>query len=305
MNVSCIAGITTYNPDMTRLKFNIDAIVTQVDIVLIVDNASSNISEIEAGFLDYPSVKIVKNKKNMGIAYAMNKIGEFALNNGYDWFLTLDQDSICPTNMIEMYSRYVNENVAIIAPYIDFNTSFISNLFHLKKKEIAKTHEVEIIKYAVSSGQFIQTNAWKKVKGFWEFLFIDYVDQEFCFNVTRNGYSILRVNFVKMQHEPGISVKIFGVQTAKQSAMREYYCARNSRLVYWLYRNEYLDGKRRKPMIVTIKRLANSILVREDTYEKIKAIFKGVIDAYLWKKDSKNLRIPFAVECVGDSDEQL
>ena len=41
------AGIVTYNPDITRLVENINAIYNQVDNVIIVDNNSKNIAEIE------------------------------------------------------------------------------------------------------------------------------------------------------------------------------------------------------------------------------------------------------------------
>lgn len=297
MNCNCIAGITTYNPNLERLYSNVEAIIGQVDKVIIVDNGSNNIDGIENTFSDFPDLLIIKNDENMGIAYAMNMIGMFARDNGYDWFLTLDQDSICPKDLINTYSKYTYKNVGIIAPHIQFNPSFISTLLHINKNENSDCEIIREVKYAISSGQFIQTKVWEEVDGFWEYLFIDYVDQELCFNISRRGYKILQITNVELSHEPGIPVKVFGISTAKQSAMREYYWARNSRLVYWLYKEEYMNAIENKPFWSTIKRVANVVLVHEDILDKLIAIMYGVIDAYIWKKQNKkDGRVPFNID---------
>lgn len=41
-----IAGIVTFYPNFERLKENIDAIVTQVDHVILVDNGSEDLKKI-------------------------------------------------------------------------------------------------------------------------------------------------------------------------------------------------------------------------------------------------------------------
>ena len=45
--VKTAAGIVTYNPEIERLQENLKAASKQVDFVLIYDNASKNIDEIE------------------------------------------------------------------------------------------------------------------------------------------------------------------------------------------------------------------------------------------------------------------
>ena len=41
------AGIVLYEPELKRLLENVTAIIRQVDTVIIVDNASSNIKEVK------------------------------------------------------------------------------------------------------------------------------------------------------------------------------------------------------------------------------------------------------------------
>lgn len=294
-----LAGITTYNPNLNRLKLNINSISRQMEMVMVVDNGSSNISNISNLVSEYDNVLLISNEKNMGIAYAMNVIGNYAVEHAYDWFLTLDQDSICPDNLIDTYVKYIDASIGIISPYIEFNQPFISKLLRLKEESSDSLNSrISDVGYSISSGQFIQTSAWQKIGGFWEYLFIDYVDQEICLNLTRNGYRIVRINDCTLAHEPGIPVKVFGIETAKQSAMREYYVARNSRLVYWNYPDEYKRAIKNRPFISTIKRIANSILVGEDVFAKLKAICCGVHDAFVWKSKHKHnkSRSPFGLK---------
>ena len=90
-----LAGIVLYNPDEDRLVENIQAVVGQVDETILIDNNSSNIEKIKkrVNELNY-NINIIENSKNNGIAFALNQILEYAIDNNYEWFLTLDQDSV-------------------------------------------------------------------------------------------------------------------------------------------------------------------------------------------------------------------
>ncbi|MCJ0892281.1 hypothetical protein [Rhodococcus sp. ARC_M5] len=61
------AGIVTFNPDVTKLQENLDAIVDQVDIVRVVDNNSSNIDEIRRLTDRYRTVVVMECSENRGI----------------------------------------------------------------------------------------------------------------------------------------------------------------------------------------------------------------------------------------------
>ena len=73
-----IAGIVLYNPDLGRLKENIESICKQVDKVILIDNGSDNIREIEDLIKKYLNCILLKNGENMGIAYALNQILKYA-----------------------------------------------------------------------------------------------------------------------------------------------------------------------------------------------------------------------------------
>lgn len=103
MNDSILAGIVTFNPNIQRLHENINFAVNQVKRVVIVDNGSNNINNIEKLVDNYSNIELLKLDENKGIAYALKQIMIYAIKNKYDWVLSLDQDSVCDNNLINIY----------------------------------------------------------------------------------------------------------------------------------------------------------------------------------------------------------
>ena len=117
------AGIVTYNPDIHRLRENISSIIRQVDHIVICDNGSRNINSIKEIIMSFP-IRVIELNENMGIAYALNKICEISIELGYEWVLTLDQDSVSPVNLIKKLAEYANRNdVAIVSPEIIYRNN--------------------------------------------------------------------------------------------------------------------------------------------------------------------------------------
>ena len=73
MEKKVAATIITFNPDMIRLKKNIEFALKQFSYIQIVDNNSQNSNEINNLCKDSKCLKYVKLDKNMGLAFALNK----------------------------------------------------------------------------------------------------------------------------------------------------------------------------------------------------------------------------------------
>lgn len=70
-NLKIGALIVTYNPEISKLFSNINAISQQVDRVVVVDNGSinyKNIIEVTNSF----NIKMINLGKNLGVAAAQN-----------------------------------------------------------------------------------------------------------------------------------------------------------------------------------------------------------------------------------------
>lgn len=155
MQILC--GIVTYNPNIKRLKENIDNIFFQVEDVCIVDNGSRNIDEIENLIKKYKNISLLKLNVNFGIAYALKKIMEYGNNNNYDWVLTLDQDSVANSNLISTYMKYIDiENLGMLTCNI-VDRNFVENNKSSK--------EYEDVRQCITSGALMNTTAYKDVVG--------------------------------------------------------------------------------------------------------------------------------------------
>lgn len=231
-----LAGIVLYNPDISRLRENINAIRNQVDCLLLIENGSFNLSYLDK-LKDFDNLILIKNKKSMGIAYALNQILGYAFSHGYQWVLTLDQDSVCEPNIINCYKQIADDSIGIIGCWIDDR--------NYKRDEswgIAKgTFETD---WVITSAAFTNVEAWKKCGGYDTPMFIDWVDWDICEAMRVAGFKILKTYKTKLIHENGegtylVKVRNHEMQVMNRPAFRYYYNFRNQ--VYMARKYKHLS----------------------------------------------------------------
>lgn len=290
MNIS--AGIVLFNPNVALLKKNVDALYTQVDKILLYNNGSQNFETVKNVFADYSNVIFKDGKENKGIAFALNKILDWADNEQYDWVLTMDQDSVCANNLIQEYSAHLNDkNIALLCPFILNNGKYTLNEY--KKLKLTETTEIVDPVKCITSGCLTNVKIAKKVRGFNNALFIDCVDFDLNCKVLEAGYRILQVNstyliqkmgkgkkirlFDKLQHLTGIRLFRRAKAIAVYPDNRLYYYARNTRYLRKTYRNH---GKRTSFSFVFIYYIYFSIFYPLDRsrIKMWKAMIKGFRD---------------------------
>lgn len=270
----CCAGIVTYNPDIERLRIVVKQVVNQVDEIIVVDNNSLNKNDIEAIAADYESLVFVCNKENEGIAHALNTIFEVAEQRGFEWVLTLDHDTICPDDMVKMLSEHCDkDNIGIVCPAVDYE--------NLEIKNISNGTRLSYPYACMTSGSLTNTSAWKKVGGFRDEYFIDFVDNEFCMKLGLSGFRIIRDNECVMHHQLGNACekKLFGVfkkNVSVHSPWRFYYMTRNNLLFIWEYRT-HLNVIKEYLKLCSI--LFSGLLYADDKSNTFFYIRRGVVDA--------------------------
>lgn len=272
--LKCIAGIVLYNPDLYRLKENITNIYSQVEMIVLVDNNSINFNEVKQLYDNYSKLHIISNSENRGVAAALNQIIYFCDENDMEWALTLDQDSVCPLNIIQEFKKYTSfEKVAIICPEI------IDRKIELIEKK-NKVKEFEIVKNCITSASLINVKICKELSCFDERMFIDYVDFDYCETVIKNDYKIIKVNTVSLLHQLGDSklINIFGKKIViyNHSPIRKYYFTRN--MIYYIKKHRDTINVSRTYFNL-IKRSLITICFESQKIRKIKMIFKGVRDS--------------------------
>lgn len=268
------SGIVLYNSELPRLLLSLDSISIQVDRVILVDNGSSNIEEICNAVTSFDNVLVVRNHENLGIATALNQICSIAYRDNAEWVLTLDQDTVCPNDIIEQLHRFGNiEEIGIVCPSVDYEGLNI----HMRPSD----GPVTCVYACMTSGSLTNVAAWKKVGGFRDDFFIDFVDNEFCMKLGLAGYKIVRNNNCIMHHQLGNVCKkrLFGVLKKKvsiHSPWRLYYMTRNNLLFIWEYKH-HLNIIKEYLKLCSI--IFPGLLYADDKKNTYSYIKKGIIDA--------------------------
>nr|WP_044087599.1 glycosyltransferase family 2 protein [Bifidobacterium bombi] len=277
MNIA--AGIVTYNPDIEDIKASVPRLMRQVQCVVVVDNGSDNVAQIEAELAPYERVVLLKNAGNLGVAAALNRVFEWSRGHGYDWVLTLDDDSQIPEDMVEKYGSELrgrmdgrHPRVGIVCPLLKNRRD--GTVFHSKRSRDE----------CITSGSLTSVAGWEAVHGFDEWLFIDGVDFDFSRRLVAAGYELVECSDVVMPHQIGESrsIHVLGHHPIiwNHAAFRQYYIQRNNPYIdYKLGTYSYLGSLRRM-----LTDMLFVIVGERDRPAKIRAMLRG------WKDGQRKIR---------------
>lgn len=255
------AVVVFFNPSkISNLKDNLLSYSAKLERVYIVDNSDSDNGSLVQ---DIKNCVYIPNGKNIGIAGALNIGCERALKDGFDFAMTMDQDSFFEDrdfdNYLSFFKSYSeNQEIQSFAPRLKMlkNNIAISKkirqnvLSPLKKKLLGRHYkltvtsleDIEYPKLVITSGNIINLEIWEKVGKFDETLFIDEVDTDFCRRLELFGYKIIRFNTVMLNHKIGeIRVTLFPKKTYHNN-FRFYYIIRNGFIQKKRYGNLLKDS---------------------------------------------------------------
>lgn len=228
-----IAGIVTlYNPTDKDID-NINTYIDDIDKLYVVDNTEGKDNKD----------RIPKNKKieyifkneNLGVATAMNMGAKKAIKEGYEWLLTMDQDTTfnpgVMDKMKEVIEKEDTKKVGIVCPW-----------HHTKLQDKKAATEYDDPHDVMTSGNLVNLDIWKKIGGYKDEFFIDGIDIEYCMNLHKNGYHILRINSIEIEHNLGdifyknIKGRLF--LCTNHAPIRRYYIMRNYHYIKDMYEND-------------------------------------------------------------------
>lgn len=271
MNI--LTGIVTFNPDIDRLRKNLSTVIIQDTDVLIFDNGSANYTDI-ANLASKLKCRVSHVNKNEGIAYGLRFIMDYAVQNHYDWVLSLDQDSISSKELIDKYKEHLgNPKVgALTCDIRDRNFVEIS-----EQNFLVGEQGVKQVQRCITSGCFMRVSAYTDTDGYDISMFIDFVDFDICYSLIRAGYKIMKIPFEGLLHEDGhgVNISFFGKRYIMyhKSAWRRFYMMRNE--IYLARKFPEIQS----PFITTLRCLWQVCLVfiyEEDKFAKLKNGLKGV-----------------------------
>lgn len=279
--VACI--IVSYNPDNGIIDC-FSSLINQVDKIYLVDNGSKKenlevLNNLKDSFRD--KVDLILNKENLGIATALNIGVKKALEDNYEWILTMDQDSKADKSMIStMIKTYLNINederreiLSIFPTFVDERIESLEDKSNIK--------EYEYVDAEITSGNLLRREAFDRVGFFDDSLFIDLVDTDFCMRLNEKSIKMIKVRDAILYHNLGESqgVKtLFGkFNTSNHSALRRYYMTRN-RFYTWEKYKDLDSFTLNRDKLLFKKEFVKIILGEKDKINKVKMIFRGYKD---------------------------
>lgn len=267
-----LAGIVTLYYPEKEVKENIKSYLDSLEVLYVIDNTPGK--QNQHILPESSKIQYIFNNKNIGVASALNKGAELAIENGYHWLLTMDQDSQFQKNSIDKMIQYIKENkqeqIGLISPWHKTNAD-------TKKPKDTIDYPIEVM----TSGNIINLDIYQKIGGYKDWLFIDCIDFDYCMNIHKHGYQVIRLNEIEMEHDLGdIKVKhILGRNfvCSNHNYIRRYYIVRNIYYIYDLYHDLFPDycnfikhGLRGTWI--------NILLFEKNKYKKLKAMYQGYQD---------------------------
>jgi len=266
-----IAGIVTlYNPNQEISK-NILTYLKNIDVLYVIDNSSNSNQNL---LPKSKKIEYLPNFDNLGVAKALNIAAQKAIEAGYEWMLTMDQDSRFEKENLKQMIEYIKQNncnnIGLLSPWHKINTG-------VKKPKKKVDYPLEVM----TSGNIINLKAYQEIGGYKDEYFIDDIDIEYCMNLNINNYKVARLNYVELKHDLGdIEIKhLLGRNfiCSNHNAIRRYYMVRNTFYLcdeYYQYFPEYCKFLKRGLR----GQLQNIILFERDKFKKVRNMYRGYRD---------------------------
>jgi rhamnosyltransferase len=221
--------LVAYNPEGDELSLAVERLKKQTDVVVVCNN-----SDYDIEFED-DKVKVFNFGDNLGIAKAQSIGMKWAFENGADFILQMDQDSILEEKtverLLESYTDLVEKGykVGVIGPrHYDKITNEVDEARIIKGDTIKNTNYT-IINATISSASLIPKIAYDTIGGMEDGLFIDAVDFEYCWRLKTKDFLTIRDNDILLGHRVGDGKKqiVGNIDARVPSPIRHYYHIRN------------------------------------------------------------------------------
>jgi rhamnosyltransferase len=217
--------IVTYFPDLETLRVLLPRTLQEVDRLVVVDNSSTPESRqlimtaagAGAGEASQGSFELIPNARNVGLGVGFNQGITRAFEEGFDFVLLLDQDSILREGavhrLVEEYHRLSGRFRvgALQASNLeaDGRITFDSRRrdFYRRKGLYAGPTSYQGL-YLLNSGAFFPTEVFRKVGMLDQRYFIVFVDYEISLRLAREEFQVFHVPGAIIDHNMGPRPKV-------------------------------------------------------------------------------------------------
>ena len=260
--------IVVYNPKVDLLVKDICSFIKNVDLLIIWQNSVLS-DDVREYISSLGNIIFAGNGINQGIPTALNYALSYAIKNGYDYLLTMDQDSV-----LENFDNYKNtvikknqEKTCIVGAYQTFLESKLS-------EDIFSEY-----KWVITSGTIFPIRLLNEIGGFETSFFIDTVDIEVCIRARKYGYKCYICRTGKLIQKYGVkhTIKMLNktINYVVYSPDRIYGIFRNLTMLLITYRKKEISYELFTFSFIVIK---SAVFEKRNRTKSLLAMLFGIID---------------------------
>ena len=291
------ALVVTHFPDVCFTD-RLDRLLEQITRVVIVDNGSDAPSRAwRERYRNRKDITVLENPTNLGIATALNQGMNLLAREGFQWVVTLDQDSAVAHDFIESLLDTIAGNpnpgdVALVgANRSDAGTNCAEHRWLRPKKRLPFFERVACdrigpdgVTLVITSGTLTSVRAFNHLGPYRDKFFIDFVDFEYCLRARKAGYRILVSCHAQMLHHVGSKEqrRLFSatLSPTHHSPLRRYYLFRNAvemiRLYGWTFPHWLIYE-----FMALVEILLGVLIFEDQKIAKLRACMIGIWDGLL------------------------
>lgn len=213
--------------------------------IIVVDNNSNN-NEAERIREGYNFVTVISSNSNKGFAGGNNLGIKYALKNGFQYVLLLNNDTVIAHDMISILaSNCLNKEIVVPIMYYFSNPDFIwygggtidkhkGNGIHLhsNEKDMGKL-KANVCTFSTGCCMLIPSIIFEEIGLLDEKSFMYCEDMEFCIRLDLNNIKIKFLPEAKLWHKVGVA------SGGESSPFSTYYLTRNRLNYVRQYRNYF------------------------------------------------------------------
>lgn len=288
------AVVVTYFPDpgfAQRLR----RIATECARIVIVDNGSV---PGELAPLASEQKEIVTLPRNLGLATALNRGLARAIELGFQWAITFDQDSMPSSGMAAALWATRERSteparVAVVGPRLrEEKVAHEERRWvvphprwrWLFQRVICRDSDLAGVAFVITSGALMDLGIFRRIGPLLDELFIDYIDHEYCLRARRAGCDIMVSAGALLTHNLGAKREFrLGPRTVRPTfhpAERLRYMFRN-RWVLLRRHGRHFPHWVLFDFIFVHFNLLRVVLYEDQRREKLMAAVRGTWDGLL------------------------
>ena len=219
--------------------------------IVVVDNASVD-GSIEYLKKEFPSVKIVESKENLGFGRG-NNLGVKEYPN-YDAYLFLNNDISVPKGFLDnLVKELQKENVGAVGPKVLYSKERIGSEMRIinsagievdehymaydrydKEEDKPKYNVVEEVDALMGGAFLVKREVFEKVGGFNPSMFLYYEDIDLSLRIRDLGYKLYYVGTSEVYHDHMASSKSLGTRKRNIMNMQNRFRSIQSRKGLWV-----------------------------------------------------------------------